>query len=127
LNEVVLDASAVIALLREEPGCAIVEKHLSRAALSTVNLSEVMTKFIQSGMPENLAISIIASLGLRIVDFNEELAQAAARLTANTSKVGLSLGDRACLALAQHLGLSAVTADRNWAKLSMGIEIKLIR
>jgi PIN domain nuclease of toxin-antitoxin system len=127
LNEVVLDASALIALLRGEPGSALVEKRLAAAVLGTVNLAEVVSKLIKGGMPENLAISIMTSLGLRIIDFNEELAQMSARLAEDTKHLGLSLGDRACLALAQQLKLCVLTADSSWTKLQLDIDVKLIR
>lgn len=127
MSEVVLDASAVLALLREEPGARVVESHLNRAIMSTVNYCEVIAQLIKYGMPEKLALTTVNSLGLHLVVFNEELAYQTAALIKITSGAGLSLGDRACLALAHSLKKPAITADKHWAKLNIDIELKLIR
>lgn len=127
MSEVVFDASAVMALLREEPGGKTAESYLSRAVICAVNLSEVIAKLIKHGMPEKIAIDVVSSLGLRIVDFDQDMAYRTAVLIAATEKAGLSLGDRACLAMAQKLKLPAITADRSWNKLDLNCEIKLVR
>ncbi len=127
MNEAVLDASAVLALLREEPGSKAVEGYLSRAVMSTVNFSEVIAQLVKYGMPEKLALTTISNLSLRIIAFDEEAAYQAAILVKTTQAVGLSLGDRACLALAYTLKKPAITADKHWTKLNIDIEIKLIR
>jgi ribonuclease VapC len=127
VNEVVFDASALMALLREEPGGKTVEGYLNRAIISTVNLSEVIAKLIKHGMPEKVAIDIVSSLGLRIVDFDQDMAYRTAALITVTLKAGLSLGDRACLAMAQKLKLPAITADKTWGKLDLSCDIKLVR
>lgn len=127
MNEVVLDASAVLALLQEEPGGIVVEAQLTSAIISAVNLSEVVAQLIKHQMPEKLAVRVVSDLGLQTVAFDEEMAYHAAALTKITSRFGLSLGDRACLALAQKLKLPVITADRAWKKLNLGCEIRFLR
>lgn len=125
----VLDASAVIAVLDGEPGREQVRPKLRSggATISAVNLSEVVTRHLEGGFSENQIRDRIQPLSLEVVPFDADLAYAAARLRAPTRSAGLGLGDRACLALAQRLGVPAVTADRAWATLGLPIEIELIR
>jgi PIN domain nuclease of toxin-antitoxin system len=130
LSEVVLDASAVLALLNQEPGHEKVESALEGAVIGTVNLSEVMAKLVERGMPEPQAVSAIQELDLEIVPFDTQLAFQAGALRALTKPLGLSLGDRACVALGQHLTLPVLTAERKWqalSALSSEIQIQLIR
>lgn len=127
MSEVVLDASALLALLREEPGGKAVEGYLRRAKMSAVNVSEVIAQLIKYGMPEKVASGVVSSLGLEIVAFDQDMAYRAAALITVTQKAGLSPADRACLALAQKLKLPAVTADKAWSKLNLNCEIKLVR
>lgn len=127
MSEVVLDSSALIAVLREEPGSELVEPYLDGAAIGTVNLSEVVTKLIEEGALEDVAWAAVADLGLRFVDFDAVLARGAAGLRPTTRKLGLSFGDRACLALAKRLGLPVVTADRAWGRLDDGLDIRVVR
>jgi ribonuclease VapC len=127
VNEIVLDASALIAVLRDELGAAAVEAVLDHAAVSAVNLSEVQAKLVQRGTPAEIAWSWLVDLDLAVVDFDAPQARVAGDLRLLTRARGLSLADRACLALAQGLGLPAMTADRAWAGLEIGIEIRTIR
>ena len=127
MSEIVLDASALIAVLRDEPGAAAVEAVLDHAAVSAVNLSEVQAKLVERGTPAELAWSWLVDLDLEVVDFDAAQAKVAGDLRPLTRASGLSLGDRACLALAQALGLPAMTADRAWAGLEIGIEIRTVR
>jgi PIN domain nuclease of toxin-antitoxin system len=127
VSEIVLDASALMAVLREEPGAAAVEAVLDDAAISAVNLSEVQAKLVERGTAAELAWSSLIDLDLDVVDFDAAQARIAGDLRALTRAQGLSLGDRACLALAQALGLPAMTADRAWAGLEVGIEIRTVR
>jgi ribonuclease VapC len=124
---VVVDASAVIALLVGEPFTRFDPLHLAGASISAVNLSEVLARLQEIGMPESEAATAVARLSLRVVAFDEPQARAAARLRSATRHAGLSLGDRACLALGQSLGCPVVTADRIWASLAVGVEIVVIR
>ena len=127
MSEIVLDASALMAVLREEPGASAVEAVLDRAAISAVNLSEVQAKLVERGTAAKIAWSSLIDLDLDVVDFDVPQAKVAGDLRRLTRIQGLSLGDRACLALAQALGLPAMTADRAWAGLEVGIEIRTIR
>jgi ribonuclease VapC len=124
----VLDASALLALLQGEPGADLVADLLARSVISAVNLSEVMAKLTDHGMPAEAARAMLDRLPMAVHPFDREAAYAAGQLRRNTRGAGLSLGDRACLALAQQFGVAAVTADRAWASLDGGIaRIALIR
>jgi ribonuclease VapC len=125
--EYVLDASALLALLNAETGADLVQDFLPNASISTVNLAEVVTRLSVVGMPENDIRNTLTLLGLEVIHFDEEQAYQAGLLYSYGRVYGLSLGDRACLALARMSAATAVTADRAWEELDLGIEIKLIR
>lgn len=123
----VLDASALLALINAEPGGDVVAAALPEASISVINLTEVVTKMIDIGISRRDAWAEAADLVPVIVDFDAELGRRAAGLRASTRPLGLSLGDRACLALAEHLHMPALTADQAWRNLAIGVEIRLIR
>ncbi len=124
----VLDASALLALLNAEQGSEQVQAALAAGAtMSAVNLSEVVAKLSEAGLSEAAIRSVLDSLALDVVDFDADQAYDAGLLRQATKPAGLSLGDRACLALAQRLGLPVVTADRNWRHMQLGVTIRLIR
>jgi PIN domain nuclease of toxin-antitoxin system len=125
--KVVVDASALLALLNAEPGAGMVAEAISEAVISTVNLSEVIAKLCAAGMPENAIRQVLQPLGLDIEPFDEEQAYQAGLLHASTQGVGISLGDRACLSLAKTLGVAVLTADKAWEGLSVGTTVKVIR
>jgi ribonuclease VapC len=125
--EVVIDASALLALLNAEHGADIVAEALPGGIISEVNLSEVVAKLSEVGMPERAVRKAVQPLGLDIQLFDEEQAYEAGALRATTQATGISLGDRACLSLARTLGVPALTADKTWAELSIGIAVKVIR
>ena len=127
MSDIVLDASALMAVLREEPGAAAVEAVLDDAAISTVNLSEVQAKLVECGAVAEIAWSWLGGLDLDVIDFDATQARVAGNLRALTRTHGLSFGDRACLALAQILRAPAMTADRAWSGLEVGIEIRTVR
>jgi ribonuclease VapC len=127
VSEIVLDASALMAVLRDEPGAATVEAVLDDAAISAVNLSEVQAKLVERGSPAEGAWSWLVELDLNVIDFDAAQARIAGDLRGLTRARGLSLGDRACLALGQALGVPALTADRAWVGLKVGIEIRAVR
>jgi PIN domain nuclease of toxin-antitoxin system len=126
MTEVVLDASAVLALLRDEAGGAEVDARLSGAKLSAVNLAEVAQR-LNDQWPDELVASVLAKVPYDVVDFNASLAIRAGLLRRVTRAKGLSLGDRACLALAERENLPVLTADRAWAELDLAVEVVLIR
>ena len=123
----VLDASALLALMQGEPGAQRVAAVMADALICTVNLAEVGVKVIGVGGVRGEVKQLLSRLGLGIVAFDEDLAWATADLRARTRSAGLSLGDRACLALAMREGATALTADRAWARLDLDCEVELIR
>jgi ribonuclease VapC len=126
-RDAVLDASALLALIHGEDGAERVEPCIPGARLSAVNLAEVVGKLADAGMPEDEIRAALTGLGLRIVHFDEALAYATGLLRSATRSSGLSLGDRACLALAHATGLPALTADRAWSELALETPIEVIR
>ncbi|MFN0192048.1 MAG: type II toxin-antitoxin system VapC family toxin [Aestuariivirga sp.] len=124
---IVLDASALLAMLWDEPGGDQVEKASQGAAISAVNLAEVVGKLADRGIDEDSAKTYLSRFALNVAEFSEKQAYATGSLRGVTREAGLSLGDRACLSLARTLGLPVLTADRAWKNLQHGVEIKLIR
>jgi len=124
---VVLDASAVLAVLNGEAGGDKVIGHLSGGLLSAVNALEVGTRLVDAGMTPDDASVATNLLGMTIVDFDADLAAIATALRPATRKAGLSLADRACLALAVREGLPALTADQLWTSVDVGVEVEMIR
>ncbi|MCC5870047.1 MAG: type II toxin-antitoxin system VapC family toxin [Gammaproteobacteria bacterium] len=123
----VLDASALLAWLHDEPGAERVAEALDGALVSAVNWSEVVQKLLQRGADIEGMDSDVIELGVTIEPFTAAHADTGARLWANTRKAGLSLADRACLALAQDRALPVLTADQTWVALGLDTEIVLIR
>ena len=123
---VVLDASALLAWLFEEPGSDVVEPLLGEAILSTVNLAEVRQKLEGRGVDADRTARRLRLLGVRAEPFSEIDAARAAGLWRAGRSVGLSLADRCCLALAGRFGVPAVTADRSWSELDLPIEVRVI-
>lgn len=126
---VVLDASAVLALLFKEPGSEVVRAHLRTGVVGAANLAEVLAKLSDHGLPAEQAARAVAILGLEVAPMTVAQAQRSAELRPVTRQAGLSLGDRACLALAAELGAPALTADRSWDALAQaaGVRVQLIR
>lgn len=123
----VLDTSALLALLFHEPGADNVAQRLGGARVSTVNLAEFATKLVDKGYSEADAQAVVLDLPVAVASFDLALAVATGLLRRATRSAGLSLGDRACLALAQAEGLPAVTADRAWADLDLGVAVEVVR
>ncbi len=123
----VLDASAVLALLNAEPGWEKVSEALPDAVMSAVNLSEVVGKLVDHGLPADEVGALLSGLGLTIVAFDEKAAYNAGALRAIEGGRSLSLGDRACLDLARSRAVAALTADRYWSQLDAGVEVIVIR
>ena len=127
MADAVADASVVLAILRGDVGAEDGLRAISRATISAVNYAEVISRLVDIGASIDDAVRAIEQLGIEVVSFDETGAVRAAALRRSTRARGLSLGDRACLALAHRLGLPAVTADRAWASLDVGVEVVLIR
>ena len=119
MASVVLDASAVLALVRDEPGADKVAPHIGRATISAVNLQEVIKELLLSGLDEPTTRELLDELRLDVRAHDTEAAYAAAALHAQTRQYGRGLGDRSCLALAVQLGVPALTADREWRKVKV--------
>jgi len=124
----VYDASAVVALIKSESGADVVAQAMlaDEAWISSVNWCEVVTSLVEGGADEPAVLEALAQLDLHIEPLDARVALAAARLRPATRQLGLSLGDRCCLALAQERGVQAVTADRPWKKLK-GFDLLMIR
>ena len=127
MAEAVLDASAILALLRSEPGTELVTAAVSNALVSVVSEAEVIGKLIWRGQTPEQAQRIVRALPYRPVDLDRRLARRAGALWGVTKPQGLSLADRCCLALAEREGLPALTADARWADVSLDIDVRVIR
>ncbi len=127
MAEIVLDTSALLAFVNGELGGDKVAAVISNAAISTVNLAEAITKLVERGATTEVARDALAIANYSVVDFDRRQAEEAGALVARPRGRALSLGDRACLALAQREGLPVLTGDRIWAELISDIEIRLFR
>ncbi len=123
----VLDASAVLAFLYQELGAERVAAAFPLVLISSVNLSEVVAKLADDNVSEPEIEANLGDLNLEVVPFDQVIAMRAGLLRPSTRQFGLSLGDRACLATAEALGLAVLTADKSWAKLDLGISVELLR
>jgi len=124
---VVLDASALLAYLQDEPGGDRVDGVLAEAVMSSVNWAEVVQKSIAAGVEVDGMLDDFQALGLVVEPFTPEDGEIAGRLWTQTRQAGLSLGDRACLSLGQRLGVPVLTGDRAWATLALSLDIQVIR
>jgi ribonuclease VapC len=130
VSRIVLDASALLAILQQEPGSAIFSRQfdlLENAAMSAVNIAEAYGKLIGLGIDAEVAWEAVIAPIPEIAEFDKEQAKIAGSLLRQTRSLGLSLGDRACLALGLVLKAPIYTADRAWKKLRLGVEIHIIR
>ncbi|MFY9748144.1 MAG: type II toxin-antitoxin system VapC family toxin [Acidobacteriaceae bacterium] len=128
MSKVVLDASAILAFLYEEPGAEkLTDELLAEASISTVNITEAATKLIQGGDDPSAVWRDLEFFFPSANAFTVEQARTASKLVLQTRTLGLSLGDRACLALAISLKAPVWTADRSWKKLNIGVPVHLIR
>ena len=123
----VLDASALLTLMLAEPGESVVRERGENALISAVNYSETLAKLVERGVELSAAKNLLELLDLNLVAFDQQQAEAAARLRQKTRSQGLSFADRACLALAELQGLKVLTADRQWCSIKLDIEVVLIR
>ena len=123
----VLDASAILAYLEEETASREVEKLLDEAAVSAVNIAEVASKLAERGAPADKIRLTIQALGVDVIPCDEAIAYRIGDLRNSTKTLGLSLGDRACLATALQYNVRAITADRHWKTVKVGARIHVIR
>ncbi|MGB9029789.1 MAG: type II toxin-antitoxin system VapC family toxin [Acidobacteriaceae bacterium] len=128
MSRCVLDASAILAVLRNEPGSEVLtDEVLAESMASTVNLAEVQTAMVRRGVAPDEAWKRAGIPVGRVIAFTEDQARVAGSLVAETQSLGLSLGDRACLALALALKAPVYTADKSWKKLRVGVAVHVIR
>jgi len=127
LSERVLDASAVLASIFGEPGHDVVKAVLAESCISTVNLAEVASKLSDRGYADESIGWMLRDLQAEVVPFSTATALESGRLRSITRTAGLSLGDRACLALAGELGVPALTADRRWTHVRTRAKVEMIR
>lgn len=123
----VLDASALLCVMFDEEGADHVAARLSGAMISATNFSEVIAKLVDRGMPPPDIITIMTDLDIEVVPVDRQQAEVAGLMRATTAGLGLSLGDRACLALAQTRRTTALTTDRAWSKLETDVAVEQAR
>ena len=127
MSKYVLDASALLALLNNEPGARRVKDILPESVVSAVNVCETAGKLINAGMSLDDVRTSIELINLEVVPFDTELAYRTGALIVETKKLGLSLGDRACLALGLMLNQTVVTAEHRWSRLRIAVTVEVIR
>jgi PIN domain nuclease of toxin-antitoxin system len=127
MTSAVLDTSALLAYVQGEQGAELVASLIGDAVISAVNFAEAVSKLIAKGSSLELARTALGIASIDIIDFDRGLAEQTGALIATTKQSGLSLGDRACLALAARERVPALTGDRAWSKLDLDIEVRLIR
>ena len=123
----VLDSSAALAVVLGERGSDYVWDRLEGARMSAVNFAEVVTRLTALGASEEASRLVIDNYTARVVPFDVDQAQVAGAMFALTRLQGLSLGDRACLALARSLGCVALTGDRAWTQVDVGVQVEQFR
>lgn len=124
--KVVIDASAMLAFLNREVGHDVVRSQLPNACMSTVNLAEVLQKIVDKPKEQRMLDAVIANLRIDVIDFNRKHAERVAAIYPDAHK-GISLADRACIALGINENLPIVTDDHEWAELTLGVELVFFR
>lgn len=125
--KIVLDASAVLTVIWDEPGSDLVLDSIDGAVMSAVNYAEVLTKIADRGVEGKAAKALLASLAVEIISFDKAQSETVSQLRSQTRHLGLSLGDRACIALAITKDWPVLTADKAWAQLSLNVEVQMVR
>ena len=125
MNRYVLDSSALIALINDEPGSDRVKRALSGSIMSAVNVSEVVAVLIRLSMPHDKIHVLIKNLVHAVIPFNEEQAFIAGYLYTETKVKGLSFGDRACLSLGKVKNMPVLTSDRKWSEVDCGVQVEI--
>ena len=127
MSAIVFDSSVLIAILRQEPGSDVGEQSLNDALISTVNLAEVATYLARNSVPPETINQALAAFPIEVVPFDREQGLIAGCLYPACKSLGLSLGDRACLALAKSKSLPVLTADKAWLELKINVDVNSIR
>lgn len=126
-TNIVLDASAILAVARNESGCETVKAARTTAILSAVNHMEVVSKLLQHDLSFEEIHRFLAEAFPSVIPFSEQQANLAAQLHAKHRRDNVSYGDAACLALAQHRNLPVLTGDRKWTAIPVSVEVRLFR
>jgi PIN domain nuclease of toxin-antitoxin system len=124
---VVLDASVLLAAVFREPGYEEVLKLENTSLVSAVNIAEARSRLADHGLDRGAIDRSLELIDMRVIDFDDEQARLSADIRVSTRKAGLSLGDRACLALAMQQGAVAYTADKAWMTVDLPVEVKMVR
>lgn len=124
---VVFDSSTLLAITFGEEGAEVAARALNEGIVSAVNASEIIARYVEQGASEKEAREWLQAFDVEIRPFDEALAIAAGLMRETTREKGLSLGDRACMALAIREGARVLTADRAWVELDLDVEVELIR
>jgi PIN domain nuclease of toxin-antitoxin system len=127
MSRYVIDSSALLTIFKGETGHEMVAPLLRSALISAVNSAECVSALVRDGIAPDSALDSLRKAPVRVVPFDRSLAEQAGTLIAKTKPYGLSLGDRACLALAMREGLPVLTADRAWTSVKLDIDIHLVR
>jgi ribonuclease VapC len=129
VSSIVLDASALLALLLGEAGAELIRPALAEAVMSTVNLAETVGHYARNGVARDEIMEVLAPLPIDYVAPDVALAHDIGLIVPTTRGAGLSLGDRTCLCLARRLGVPALTADRRWLDVAeaAGVVVRLVR
>ncbi|QYE33470.1 MULTISPECIES: type II toxin-antitoxin system VapC family toxin [Sphingosinicellaceae] len=128
MASIVFDASAILALLRDEPGADVVAQYIGDGLISAVNFQEVIKGLLRREVPNDAALAMLDALHLDVRPHGRDDAVAAANLYPATKAFGSGLGDRTCTALAIAEGLPVLTADREWARIEIpGLKLMLAR
>ena len=127
MSAIVFDSSVLIAILRQEPGSEVGEQSLNESLISTVNLAEVATYLARNSVPPDTIQEALATFPIEVVPFDQEQGLITGYLYPACKSLGLSLGDRACLALAKSKSLPVLTADKAWLELEIDVSVESIR
>ena len=128
MASIVFDASAILALLRDEPGADVVAQYIGDGLISAVNLQEVIKGLLRREVPIDAALAMLDALHLDVRPHGRDDAITAAKLYPATKAFGSGLGDRTCMALAIAEGLPVLTADREWSRIEIpGLTLSLAR
>jgi PIN domain nuclease of toxin-antitoxin system len=126
MSEVIIDASALLALLLDEPGAAKIADVIADARMSSANYAEVVRHLIRAGVRADQVEALVGPLPLTIVEVDEALATIAERLRATTDEAGLAMGALSCLALAKRDGLPVLTADKRWRTVADAVGVTVV-
>jgi len=124
--KVLFDTSAFLAIINNEDGAEIAQKYITNAGMCTVNVAEVVTFLVRNGYDSDIKIKRIINL-IRHIDYDSNIAIASGKLVTITKPLGLSLGDRACIATAKSLDIPVYTADKKWSEISKQCGVKIIQ